>query len=668
MNDEFFVHANEALVIIDDKLNVQSANNFALKLIDEKLGQQDFVFNNQDQLQYNLREASGLGGWVPLQTSISNGDLTLKLDARIRRLRQTGSKRLFVIALEWKRQEREAFQLLRDEVNAAHARSRDLEEAKKRLANVIEGTKAGCWEFDLETQSFWLNSHGRELIGQSSEGETFDLSQWEQWGHPDELPNLRKLMAAHLRGDTNFIEFEARCRQKQGNWTWLANKGKVIEWNKRGEPVKMAGTLIDITQRKNYERELEEKCIQAEAANIAKSQFLAIMSHEIRTPMNGVLGMLNVVLNSTLDSHQRQNLEIANSSAYSLMRILDDILDFSKLEAGFVEIECKPFSPSEIVEHVANLLFPKAKEKELSFYVEKSSDLPAAILGDAVRLRQVLTNLISNAIKFTEIGGVEIFISLEQTPNADNMRIEVRDTGIGVSDEAMPRLFDKFAQADSTTTRKYGGTGLGLSISKQLVELMGGEIGVESEEGKGSTFWFTIPSRSIEQIDGLEFLSSDIKTSKSVMPDVPSMYVLVVDDNSANRELVRMLLAAAGHESIVVSNGQEALNALEKERFDVILMDIEMPDMDGISVFKEIRRRPGINQDTPVIALTAHAMPGDRERYLKLGMNKYVSKPIDPFQFAEALGRVALIEDIAQSGDRTDNVALKKRKSAIGTA
>jgi PAS domain S-box-containing protein len=641
MFGEIFERAKEAYLVLDNHLEVVCCNRAASKLLRATIDTQNPILAEQSKLHTALANASCAGEWLPLQITLSGAESSHTFEARLRRLRDEPALHRYIVILDKGNAKRDAFKTLRDEVVRAHARSATLEAAKKRLANVIEATQAGCWEWDLKSSRIWVNEYWRHMLGLEDDEFECSIKQWKQLCHPDDIARAREHIKAHFRGDARPHDFEVRLRHKKGHWIWVSDNSRVVERDENGRPVTMAGTHIDITQRKTHARELDEKRLEAEAANIAKSQFLAIMSHEIRTPMNGVLGMLDVVNNSQLTTEQRDHVEIARTSAHMLLRVLNDILDFSKLEAGAVDFECVPYSPCQVIDQVAELLRPKAEENRLKLVISKNEGIPDLISGDATRLRQVLMNLVGNAIKFTESGSIEISAAIENGRDLDRLMITVRDTGIGIADEVQPKLFNHFAQADSSMTRRFGGTGLGLAICKQLVELMGGEIGVQSKEGKGSVFWFALPVREPNNCSSKGCIKSDAETSIEVICSTPSMRILAADDHPVNQQVLKCFLAAAGHEAVIVGNGREALQALDDNSFDAILMDIEMPVMDGIAATRAIRSRSGPDRHTPIIAVTANALAGDRERYLSIGMDEYVSKPFDLQNLQAALARVS---------------------------
>jgi signal transduction histidine kinase/CheY-like chemotaxis protein len=460
---------------------------------------------------------------------------------------------------------------------------------------------------------------------------------------------------------------EKRYVRKDGSLVWVSVNMTIVR-DAAGQPVRTVTTIEDITEIKLAEdarREKAEELAQAnlrleaavaranrlaseaQAANLAKSQFLANMSHEIRTPMNGVIGMTGLLLDTELSAEQRSYAETVRTSGAHLLSLINDILDFSKIEAGKLELETLDFDLRSLLEDTTEILAPPAREKGLAFLCRVDPAVPARLRGDPGRLRQVLVNLAGNAIKFTARGEVAIHVTVEsETDRLLLARFEVRDTGIGIPADKIELLFNPFQQIDASTTRQYGGTGLGLAICARLVALLGGTIGVESVEGRGSTFWFTAVCDKLPPLPATGSMPpveprTAIPPAEAVVVSGHRARVLLVEDNAINQTVALKMLEKLGYRADAVADGEEAIHALATTPYDLVLMDVQMPVMDGFAATRAIRsgRTKAVRPDIPIIAMTAHAIEGDREKCLEAGMDDYVSKPVALPALAAALER-----------------------------
>jgi two-component system, sensor histidine kinase and response regulator len=691
--------------------------------------------------------------WVPLSLAAALGLALIVMVLWSRRIRREVALRAHSEALSVRR---------RAEAELA------LGATERQLRQLIQSVKAIVWRMDVASARFtFVSQEAEDMLGYSTARWVDEPSFLESIQHPDD----REWVSRHSRRAT------AECRDhsmdyrvfaQDGRLVWLRNIVTVVVTD--GQPVELIGVMTDISEYKAAEEALEAAHAQALAATRAKSEFLASMSHEIRTPMNAVVGLTGILLDSPLQADQRQLVETVRASGEALLGIINDILDFSKVESGKLQLETIPFNIGTVAEEVVHLMAERAVARSLELTCLVENDVPGELVGDPGRVRQVLLNLVGNALKFTERGEVAVRVTLQHQSAAQAVvRCEVRDTGLGVPRDVQARLFEAFTQADASTTRRYGGTGLGLAISRRMVELMGGNIGVDSDIGQGSTFWFVVPfgrvhgrrtatrdepslhgtralvvdDRATSQAIVVHFLSragietevvdtaaaavaalgkgthvdlavidEDLPDSdgsslvtrlraerapglpivllttrlidaplsgearvvrvikpvrrkdlmdavghllltgvplgaagRAAVPD-PSMpdsgepkpakasdgegapRVLVAEDNVVNQKVARLMLEREGCAVDVVDNGEHAVHALQRSAYDIVLMDCQMPVADGFEATRRIRALPGQAACTPIVALTANALAGDRDRCLAAGMDDYLSKPV----------------------------------------
>jgi two-component system sensor histidine kinase/response regulator len=641
-----------------------------------------------------------------------------------------------------------------------------LDSTEKRLARTMRGTRDGVWELDIPGNKSWYGTRFEELLGYATGELELSRERFDELVHPEDRTLTRDAIEAHLDRDAAF-DIDVRLLHKAGHYEWARLRAQA-ERDADGHPTWLAGSMQIITDRRRAEQAAIDAKLTAEAANRAKSNFLANVSHEIRTPMNGVIGMSQILSETTLDHTQREYVDVIRDSAQALLSLINDVLDLSKIEAGRLDIECVTFDLRDVIYETVAVMALQAAVKGIELIVD-IDDMPVLVRGDPGRLRQIIMNLLSNATKFTHEGHIVLTASVSLGQGSPALRIEVSDTGIGIPADRIDRLFKTFSQIDSSTTRFYGGSGLGLSIVKHLAELLGGEVGVRSVPGRGSTFWATVRMNPLAEQPGfsaigtakkilvvddipasreslarklryfsfeavtvagvaeaLQFLDSGeavslvlsdelmpggsgldllaalrsdpryaklpfvllslfgsehevddwphrpdaigskpIRASKlaslvnsvltgasihlmadperrRTLPTYPGRRILLVEDNPVNQRVAQRMLQKLGTGITLANNGAEALERLAEGSFDAVLMDCQMPVMDGFTATQRIRENERLNNHrvrVPIIALTANVMSEDRANCIAAGMDAYLSKPLEPGQLADCLGR-----------------------------
>jgi PAS domain S-box-containing protein len=501
----------------------------------------------------------------------------------------------------------------------------------------------GILQMDPAGQCVYSNARWQEISGLTAAASAAE--GWVRAILPDDRDGWLTAWRAAMR-DRGAVHRELQIRSSQGETRWVQAHAATMLSGENGALRGYIVTVEDITPLKEAEADLAAARDQALEAMRVKSEFLANVSHELRTPMNGIFGMTEMLLGTDLSADQRESIEVLRRCAEELLSTIDDVLDFSKLETKRLELETKPFHPREAVNDVVRLLAPSASEKALVLAVDIQPEMPETVLGDAHRWQQILGNLIGNAIKFTHAGEVRARVGVAHTSgNAVVVRCSVGDTGIGIAPEKQRVIFDAFVQGDGSMTRQYGGTGLGLAISAQLVRMMNGRIWLESEIGKGSTFHVDVPF-AVER---------DVNRPAPRLPTPERrarLRILLAEDDPTNRMVAVRLLEKRGHTLVTAENGRQALRLLEQERFDIVIMDVQMPEMDGLAATEAIRARERTTgAHVPIVALTAHAMPRDRERCLQAGMDLYMTKPIKPDElFASVEGLLDVVRTSQDDG------------------
>jgi len=493
---------------------------------------------------------------------------------------------------------------------------RQAEQERNRFEMSIEMANAAVFDYDVKEDIFVCNDRLHQIFGRTVAQQEVVTRPFKTLINAEDGSAVAAAWKQHLTGTIDLFDEEMRiqCPTDETLWIRVISQTRL---GKDGTPENVTGFILDITDQKTA---LE----RAEEANKLKSEFLTNMSHEIRTPLNGIIGAAQLLSRSNLDIDQKKNAELLTSSGHALLSIINDVLDISKIEAGLMEVESEPFDVGDLARQACDAVRGVAEQKGLAMGCTVASDAAGTYEGDAARLKQVLINLLGNAVKFTDQGVVALAVTAKKE---QGLCFTISDTGPGIADDQMHVIFERFRQADGSNVRKYGGTGLGLAIAKDIVEMMHGRMGVESNRDQGATFWFTVPlARSARPI------AKSVAVENRPRPAAERMRILLAEDNATNQLIMQRALSDIDAEITIVENGRDALTRLRTEPFDLVLMDIQMPVMTGAEAIAALRgeKAPGtLNKEVPIIVVTADAMKGARERYIDLGADDYLSKPVD---------------------------------------
>ena len=513
-----------------------------------------------------------------------------------------------------------------------------LRASEERFALALEAVNDALWDWNISAGTAYFSPKCYTMLGYEVGEFPATYESWRTLVHPEDLGRIEGELQRDIESGKGYSD-DIRMKSKSGEWIWISTRGNVVEWDAQGKAVRLVGIHSDISERKAMESKLSAALDRAESATRAKSEFLAMMTHELRTPLNGLMGFSELLSDTPLNDEQREYAQTINSSGEHLLSIINDILDFSSIENGRLYLHSAPFSIARILESSMLSVRKSAIEKGLDLHSETGSGVAELIAGDERRVRQILINLLGNAVKFTSTGSVVLRVAASTTGNQPAVDFSVEDTGLGISAEALGRLFQPFTQASSAIGRSFGGTGLGLSISRRLAEAMNGTITVTSTLGKGSIFTLRLPLEVSFPAPSIPGPAVPVHSE----PKAPAGdLILVVEDDKASGVIAVKMLQNLGHHVEFVTNGAEAIEAFSPGKYSAILMDVAMPLMDGLVATEKIREiEAATGFHVPIIAFTAQAMMGERERCLAAGMDEFLAKPFKKAELAAKLASIS---------------------------